>query len=463
MLKWVPIICAALFVGSVHARSGSPDSFVGELQILKHSAHYSLTRQFVIISSRDLPNAYARMPASATNLVRLDPNLLAVSCERIKKALLTELGAPDRWRGKISLQLHSFKRADENVVVTSTKYGDRWSYWVDLPDRIEESRLVSTVVEMLLLEMAGRDGADRAAEIPAWLSQGLAEQLLLSSALELVVQPPTETESGVTLRRLLHDDRRANPLAQAHEELLATAPLTLEELSWPGDRQLSGDAGQAYRSCSQVFVVELLRLHNGRNLMRDFISELPRHLNWQISFLKAYQTRFAGLRDLEKWWALRMVNFTGRDLSRTWPSAESFRKLDEVVRPAVQVRTSVDQLPMRTEVTLQAIVQDWDFLRQSQVLQTKLQQLALLRNQVSQDVIPLVDSYRKVLETYLHKRNKAGFTRLANARSTPGLDRIVLPILQELDRLDLQRDELRPKAEPVQSVKSETASAFVDH
>jgi hypothetical protein len=463
MLKWVPIICAALFAGSVHARSGSSDSFVGELQILKHSTHYSLTRQFVIISSRDVPNAYARMPSSATNLVRLDPNFLAVSCERIKKALLAELGAPDRWRGKISLQLHSFNNAAENVVITSTKYGDRWSYWVDLPDRIEKSRLVATVVEMLLLEMANRDGADRSAEIPAWLSQGLAEQLLLSTTLELVVQPPTETESGVTLRRLFHDDRRANPLAQAHDELLNTAPLTLEELSWPGDRSFTGDAGQAYRSCAQVFVVELLRLNNGRSLMHDFITELPHHLNWQISFLKAYQSRFSGLRDLEKWWALRMVNFIGRDLSRTWPGPESLRKLDEVIRPTVQVRTAVDQLPMRTEVTLQTIIRDWDFLRQSQMLQTKLQQLALLRNQVSPEVVPLVDSYRKVLEVYLRNRTKAGFTRLVNARSTPGLDRIAQPILQELDRIDTQRDQLRPTEEPVQSVKSETVSNFTDH
>src|ERR1043166_3369278 len=61
--------------------------------------------QFLV---RGLP-LMRRAPVADTNsevaYVRLDPTLLAVSCERVKSALLEELGMKDQWRGKILVVL----------------------------------------------------------------------------------------------------------------------------------------------------------------------------------------------------------------------------------------------------------------------------------------------------------------------------------------------------------------------
>ncbi|MDB6125182.1 MAG: hypothetical protein JWQ71_4175 [Pedosphaera sp.] len=461
MIKWLTIICVGLLVLPAGAQVNPADSFAGELQRMKRSVHSSVSRQFVIFEPSE-SDPFPRTSPNA-NLVRLDPDLLAISCERIKKALLAELGLSDQWHAKINLQLHPFQTPDEAVVVTTVKFGNQWNYRVDLPDRMESSRFITAIVDVLLLEMADRAATARSAEIPAWLTQGMAQHLMLSSGMDLLLRPPSEMESGISIGRTDLSAQRVNPLTQAHTDLRNMTPLSLEQLSWPQEGQLNGEAGEAYRNCAQVFVFELLRLKDGRICMRNFIAALPQHLNWQISFIKGFQSHFTNQRDLEKWWALRMVEFTGRDLSHAWPSAESFKKLDEVIRPPVEVRTAADQLPMRTEVTLQAIIRDWDFTRQAKILNTKLQQLALLRNQVSQEAVSLVDAYRKTVESYLKNRNKAGFARLTRATSTPGLDKLAQQTLKELDALDLRREELRPKEPAESTAKTDTASTLVNH
>src|SRR5207237_7827101 len=45
-------------------------------------------------------------PEGEVSYARLDPALLAVSCERIKAAVLDELTTKDQWRSKIYVFLH---------------------------------------------------------------------------------------------------------------------------------------------------------------------------------------------------------------------------------------------------------------------------------------------------------------------------------------------------------------------
>ena len=66
--------------------------------------------------------------------------------------------------------------------------------------------------------------------------------------------------------------------------------------------------------------------------MRAFLPELSRHLNWQIAFLRAFHSDFSSQLALDKWWTLHVVQFTGHDLGQTWPNAESWQKLDELIR-----------------------------------------------------------------------------------------------------------------------------------
>jgi hypothetical protein len=163
---------------------------------------------------------------------------------------------------------------------------------------------------------------------------------------------------------------------------------------------------------------------------------------------------------------LKVVGFTGRDLSRTLSAADSWHKLDETLRTTVQIRTAADELPMRTEISLQAIILDWNTAQQSEVLKEKLEQLYKLRSsvtqnlglviedyqtktnvqplQVSQNLIFLVDDYRKVLEDYYKKREEAGFFKKSKLQITPGGDRDASETINRLNALDGVREELRP-------------------
>src|SRR5262249_8031173 len=133
--------------------------------------------------------------------------------------------------------------------------------------------------------------------------------------------------------------------------------------------------------------------------------------NWQTAFLRTFHSHFEQPLDLEKWWTLQTVHFTGRTTDDTWSPAESWRKLDESLHASVEVRLEKNDLPGRAEVSLAAVIRQWDWERQSEVLRTKLRELELLRLRVSPDLAALVEDYRRVLAGYLDKRDNASHAR----------------------------------------------------
>jgi len=473
MVRLLAIVCSALLCAVRSARADSPAEF---RQALTAGIHYSLSGQFVVHDRPASGEYEPNLRDISTNLARLDPSLLPVSCERIKRAFLNQLGARDEWRGRIHLDLHRFRGADEEILVVPIFITGKWDYRLELPDRVERSRLVMAVVNVLLLEMANRQ-SDRCAELPAWLAQGLSQEVLLSSKLDLVVEAPLHSENGIALNRLKLDfgiepakpqeDSSGNarrvraylhqvdPLAEAHDDFKVTPPLSLEQLSWPGEGQFEGDAGVAYRSSAQLLVHGLLQLKDGRAAMQAMIGELPRHLNWQLSFLDAFHADFASQLDWEKWWELRLVQFTGRDLAQTWPDEESWWKLDEIIRPPVEVRTSADELPLHTQVTLQAIIKDWELGRQNEVLQEKARQLVMLRLRVSPELAGLVEDYQRTLETYLQRRNNEIIVPMGKSAFDSQFDLVARDAIKQLNALEARRQELRPKpllSQPVAAI-----------
>ncbi len=298
------------------------------------------------------------------------------------------------------------------------------------------------MVQVLLLELANRNAGDRSAEIPVWLIEGLSQELLASKETEIILPPPATTVNAISLVSTNVSAQKTDPLAQAHRLLRAHPPLTFEELSWPGEDQFSGELNEIYRCSAQVFVDELLRLKDGRACLRATLTELPQHYNWQLAFLRGFRAHFERPLDIEKWWALQLVHFTGRELTQTWAADESWEKLDQTIRSAVQVRAGTNEIPAHTEVTLQTIIRDWDRARQTPALQAKLRELELLRLRVVPDFVPLVDDYRHVLEAYLQERDKARLALLF--RKQPSGERAAEEAIRQLDALDAQREALRP-------------------
>ncbi len=417
----------------------------------------SASGQFIVHADRTPgPGATAFEPGTNRNLIGLELGLVTVSADRIKQLLSRELEATAPARGKIYLALHPTGSADETVTVTAGLFKDGWEYRVDLPDVVERARYVRALVQVLLLEMANRQAGAHSAEIPPWLTEGLAQQLLASNELEILLPPPDTTVNGIRVNRTYVSLRRDNPLEQAHRQLCAHTPLTFEQLSWPAPEQLTGPAGELYRSSAQVFVQELLQMPEGRACLRAMLADLPQFYNWHLAFLRAYRAYFTRPLEVEKWWALQLAHFTGRELSQNWPADESWQKLEETLRPTVQVRAGANELPLLTNVTLQTIIRDWPDPRQTEALQEELRQLELLRLRVTLEPALVVDAYRQTLASYLHQREHPGL--VLPFRKQAALRHAAEEALKQLDALDARRAELRSKSQspPLGDTKSGT-------
>jgi hypothetical protein len=441
MFRFWAIVFFCLFWRQAGAQPGLPENFRNEVRRAQNTPScVSVSGQFIVHGAPAEPWRLMGLSSSlAKDYVRLDAPLLAVSCERIKSALLSDLGAQDQWQSRVAVFLHQAHRLDEPVVIGSSANQGEWTYYMNLPDTVDRTRLVSAFVNMTLLEMANR-GAQRSAEIPTWLAQGLTQQLTHETVAGLVMESPKEGNHDIHTSSELLEGRSVPPLEQAHAVLQAHPPLSLSELSWPRDGQ---EESEVYRCSAQLFVSRLLQLDDGRACLRQMIQELPRHLNWQISLLNAFHKHFASELDLEKWWALCVVNFTGRDLAQTWPHAESWQKLGEVVHTGAQVRTAVDEMPLHTEVTLQNVIADWGYAMQEGVLRVKIRQLGQLRDSVSQDLAGLVDDYRLVLVNYVSAREKSGAFRNTTAQRVLGPDQLALDTIRQLNALDAEREAMK--------------------
>jgi len=377
--------------------------------------------------------------AADTNIISLEPALLVVSCERIKQGLWRELGVNGAWHGRVELNLFPARTASDEVTLAAERSPNGWNYRAALPDVMARNRFVREVTRVLLLELANRNAGEHSAELPAWLVEGLTQQLLAGSQLELLLPPPRWDVRGLTLNSQVSDVRRLQPLAQAKKNLDVRPALTFEELSWPERTE-----ADVFRSSAQLFVSQLLRFNDGPACLRAMLERLPRFYNWQTAFLDAFAPHFTRQLDVEKWWALQVADFTGRDLAQTWTPAESWRKLDELLQSSVQIRVRPDELPERGRASLQTVLRDADVLQQSEIVPRKIQELDGLRLRVAPSLVPLVDEYRRALLAFRERRQQ---TSLRNPLGKRGLmipDRAMEETVCQLDALDERRAALRP-------------------
>lgn len=420
----------------------------------------SLSGQFIAQDWR--PRGASNLAvALSTNsqFVCLDAALLSVSCERIKQYLYAQLGSASPWTGKIFVVLHTAESRDEPIVVTSERFQDLWQYRLDLPDVTERAKYVRAIVQVLLLEMANRSVPARSAELPLWLVEGFTRQLLASKELEIILPPPNRMANNIAINSAYFDSRRADslhsqrddPIALVRNVLRSNAFMTFEQLSWPVDDQLTGDQRELFCCSAQFFVLELLRIKDGQSCLRETLAELPQYYNWQLAFLHAFRDAFSQPLDVEKWWTLRLVNFTGTQAMQTWPIAESWRRFDEAVRPAVEIRAATNQLPGHAEVTLQTIIRDWDGESQKSELQNRLREFELLRWRLDPRIVPFLDEYRQVLETFLKESNPFGLT--AALRKNAAIRNAREQAVRYLDFLDARRMAAAASPEPIADVK----------
>ncbi|MCI0748197.1 MAG: hypothetical protein L0Y58_22560 [Verrucomicrobia subdivision 3 bacterium] len=374
-------------------------------------------------------------PTSAVSYVRLDPMLLAVSAETVKQALLFALDLRDQWEGGILVTLHPVEKDGEEIVVASVRYADGWRYRMDIPELVDRRRLIDSIVEVLLLEMAHRGAGERRLELPPWLVPGLAAHLISNTPERLILEP-----ASFTLKKTKFKEE----LAALREKLRAGAGITLDELNWPDSRT----DPNAYEAAAHLFVRELLRREGGPRAFASMLSQLRNHLNWHIAFLRGFG--FASLREADKWWTLSLMQFAGRDSLALWSPAEVRAQLESILATPVQVRHTTNQLPVTINVPLQRILQEWPLTEQPALLRQKLQHLEALRLRSPQPVVELVNEYHKILSDYLAAR---GRTSAGKAQAPASTKLLLTETIRKLDECDLRKDamSLTPPGTPVLS------------
>ncbi|HXF09980.1 MAG TPA: hypothetical protein VN625_04285, partial [Desulfuromonadaceae bacterium] len=368
--------------------------------------------------------------------------LLAVSAERIKKIVWQELGIDDnrRWRGQIYLAMRPARTVDENVTIISSRFNGAWNYRVELPDVISRLRLTRALSAAVLLELANRNAGDHSAELPDWLVDGFAEQLLTSSMAGFFLSAPPVTEkNGIPEKRINAAQKGWNLMKDAHRILQTQDALTFEQLSWPSENQLSGNDGGVYRASAQLFVNELLELKNGPAEIRTMVQTLPRFYNWQMAFRSAFHDDFPDPVDLEKWWSLRTVDFVAFDIGPTWTAGVSRQKLDAVLSVPVEYRSSSNNVPTHAEVSIQTIIRNFEKSHQTQVLSVKLRDLQLAELRMAPRFAQLAEQYRKILADYLGVSPAPKQVVLGKNYTPPSARAVMHTTLMKLDAADADR------------------------
>ena len=379
---------------------------------------------------------------------------LAVSAERVKELVWHKLDLKGQWRGQIYLVLHHAQSPDEAVTILSQPVTGGWNYRVELPDVLLQTRFIRALTGVVLLEVANRNALARSSEIPAWLIDGLSQDLLAAGAPEVLLSPPEKMVNGLPVTRLEKTQRGVDPLAAARRVLKNHPALTFEQLSWPSGAQLDGADDGVYRASAQLFVSEVLDLKNGPARLHTMLESMPRFYNWQVAFRSAFREDFPTPLDLEKWWALAVVNFAARDPGPGWTLVMSRAKLDDILRVPAEIRTASNSLPAYTEISLQAVIRNLEPARQTAILRTKLRDLDLAQLRVARPYAVLTAEYRRAIGSYLGDRP-------ANAPKPSWVARVyrswrkpsAVATVKKLDALDAERRKIEATAKPIPSAQ----------
>lgn len=442
----------------------------GDSPLFNTNTTRSASGQFIVsVTPNNSP--FYRRPDISTNaeMIRLEAPFLVVSAEHFKSALWRELGLPPgaSWSGRIFLTLHSARSLDEPVLIASEPFIQVWNYRLELPDLINRDRYARALSAVLLLELANRQTpvTGHSAEIPAWLVDGLARQIIAADKAKVILSPP-KTLDNVAFARLnvnqhnsgsppaasvwiVSEEKQKNerqrgldPLADARRVLQNFPALTFDQLSWPNAAQLNGRDDGVYLASAQLFVDELLGLKNGAAKLRTMLAQLPVCQNWQSAFFAAFREDFRRPLDVEKWWALRVVAFAARLPGPQWTPTVSREKLDEILAVPVEIRSASNALPSRAEITLQAAIHDFESSRLTAILQTKLRDLDLVQLRLSPIFAPVAAGYRAALADFLGERQKNNSLR-STPRAGPRRDKAdTKALLKKLDALDANRRQV---------------------
>jgi hypothetical protein len=392
----------------------------------------SVSKQFVV---RGQPQRSMFAAHSKEDFAYLDPATLAVTCERVKRAVAHELGWDERWRGTIYVNIRPVRRDGEQPDIIAFRTERGWSYRIDLPDEISRRHLLEALVETLVLEFADRSATNDSVELPPWLVEGLTAHLSEGPLAGVALQARSLQQiSGESNFRASRTTRQIDVDQALRARVKTLGGMSIDQLNWPEFTENDPAATEAYHHASHLLVRELLRLRGGPDALCATLALLPAHLNWQTAFLRGFEPHFKRMLDVEKWWSITLSQWKAHEISVFWSESEARQKLEEILYTPMEVRLANDTVPHVTPVALQTVLNDWEFSQQAALLQTKLDQLRLVRLHCTSNLTSLLDGYHAVLTKYLEARSNPG--RVFTERKAR---KALTQAIAELNLLDQQR------------------------
>lgn len=432
----VPLFLLATSIGAASAQSGRT--------VISRSGQFVIFRDDEAVQRRT--SAILRVPQPGAGPIELTPETLTISCERVKTEILRLLNQPDRWRrgsegtGKINIAIDPRVRTNAPLIVATAPYENGWKFHIGLPPAVPEDQFVRVLVQAILTELASRNGNSRSGEPPLWLVEGVTQIVLADAPVRILSQPDTG---------LVADMRLGERFGRVRTRLARGAPLMFHELSHPDLSRMEARQWDMFSACAHLLVRELARMPDGPSRLATWLSNLQSHWNWQSGFIEAFEPAFRSLLDTEKWWAVTLANFAGRTANQVWPVEFSLRKLNEALQP-VSILPSAGNRTAR--MTLEEVIQNWDFARQIPVLHQFLQQLQALSFNSSPEVRTVVLQYADAIDAYLDARRRVGYEPTGRGQLTPtsrSVSRDAVARLRELDGIRRKLEE-NPPASPAE-------------
>lgn len=427
---WWMLACLSfvLFHPSLPAYSGSPVPAANS-----RITSVSQSGQFIIVGPIPRSAAVGSVipPVGENARVSLRPDLLAVTCERVRHAVNVRLGFPNRRGVPVRLEIRPGYFEGGPLTIHPRLFSDGWNLFAELPDNMDWPQLVRLLVEAVVLDHFNRENPGEPVVLPPlWLTEGLTGWLMAESGRDLVAEPQT-----VTIRAA----RRRDPIAIARKELGGTGPLSFTELSQAtADHFHSPDSYERFRASSTLFVGEVTRDERGRKMLREFSLGAHHYLNWQNALIHVSQGQFRSLLDIEKWWAVAAVDVTGRDPSQYWPRDRVVTELSVLLTETADIPSSNRPPSVRRTVPLHEVVQNWSFKIQQPVLRRKLGQLRLLSLHAPPDISPLISEAILILDEYLTTRDSGAKDREARMELETRVSLLVRNTVRRLVQLDSQ-------------------------
>lgn len=401
----------------------------------------SASRQFMVHGDPELPKSSSQITPGWTRLtsqgdgelIELEPRSLAVTCERIKTAVLSRLELQDVWRGRIHLFVGPIPRNEQPFRILPDQYLDGWQYRLYVPRKFSWKGLVRGISEALILEIVNRNNRGAFGQAPLWFNEGISGLLLNEHGRSFITE-------AYTYR--IQSERKPDPLAFAREQLRDREPPSFADLGFPDAGRLQDPAEwRRYQAGAQLLVHELQSHRETRGILNAMLPLLPNHLNFHTAFLEASRERFLSLLEVEKWWALASADFRFRDPSTLWQREKILASLASVLVEPTATSIGTSQTA-RGDIALTELIRTWEFRLQEEVLRRKVLQLRILASHAPKPLFGLIMNYSRTLEQYLAARSGAGKDSPSRGTVETRTQFIARQTIQRLTSLDQQRRAL---------------------